>query len=236
MTRLLLAVSIAIICLSLNSVAQTNIIWKAGDTIAAKTVKAIGVERLFSSQEIDNNIFNRIRNKSFKSNCTTPRQDLRYLKIAHINIYGKVQMGELICHKSIANDLIEIFKQLYLKKYPIERMVLIDEYGADDEASMSANNTSCFNFRKINGSTKLSKHCLGMAVDINPRYNPCMHSKTGLVEPANGKAYAHNRDKHKSEPVKLIDRQDLCYKLFMAHGFRWGGDWKSVKDYQHFEK
>ena len=234
--RRLLTVSIAIICLSLNSVAQTNIIWRAGDTIAAKTVKTIAIDKLFSSQEIDNKIFNRIRNKSFKSNCTTPRQDLRYLKIAHININGKVQMGELICHKSIANDLIEIFKQLYLKKYPIERMVLIDEYGADDEASMSANNTSCFNFRKINGSTKLSKHCLGMAVDINPRYNPCVHSKTGLVEPANAKDYAHNRDKHKSEPVKLIDRQDLCYKLFMAHGFRWGGDWKSVKDYQHFEK
>ena len=234
--RRLLAVSIAIICLSLNSVAQANIIWRAGDTIAAKTVKTIAIDKLFSSQEIDNKIFNRIRNKSFKSNCTTPRQDLRYLKIAHININGKVQMGELICHKSIANDLIEIFKQLYLEKYPIERMVLIDEYDADDESSMSANNTSCFNFRKINGSTKLSKHCLGMAVDINPRYNPCVHSKTGLVEPANGKDYAHNRDKHKSKPVKLIDRQDLCYKLFMAHGFRWGGDWKSVKDYQHFEK
>ena len=236
MMRRLLTVLIAIICLSLNSVAQANIIWRAGDTIAAKTVKTIAIDKLFSSQEIDNKIFNRIRNKSFKSNCTTPRQDLRYLKIAHININGKVQMGELICHKSIANDLIEIFKQLYLEKYPIERMVLIDEYGADDEASMSANNTSCFNFRKINGSTKLSKHCLGMAVDINPRYNPCVHSKTGLVEPANGKDYVHNRDKHKSEPVKLIDRQDLCYKLFMAHGFRWGGDWKTVKDYQHFEK
>lgn len=234
--RRLLAVSIAIICLSLDSVAQTNIIWRAGDTIAAKTVKTIAIDKLFSSQEIDNKIFNRIRNKSFKSNCTTPRQDLRYLKIAHININGKVQMGELICHKSIANDLIEIFKQLYLAKYPIERMVLIDEYGADDEASMSANNTSCFNFRKINGSTKLSKHCLGMAVDINPRYNPCVHSKTGLVEPANGKAYAHNRDKHKADVIKLIDHQDLCYKLFKAHGFRWGGDWKSVKDYQHFEK
>lgn len=236
MMRRLLTVSIAIICLSLDSVAQTNIIWKAGDTIAAKTVKTIAIDKLFSSQEIDNKIFNRIRNKSFKSGCTTPRQDLRYLKIAHINKNGKVQMGELICHKTIANDLIEIFKQLYLAKYPIERMVLIDEYDADDEASMSANNTSCFNFRKINGSTKLSKHCLGMAVDINPRYNPCVHSKTGLVEPANGKAYAHNRDKHKAGVIKLIDHQDLCYKLFKAHGFTWGGDWKTVKDYQHFEK
>ena len=116
MMRRLLTVLIAIICLSLNSVAQTNIIWRAGDTIAAKTVKTIAIDKLFSSQEIDNKIFNRIRNKSFKSNCTTPRQDLRYLKIAHININGKVQMGELICHKSIANDLIEIFKQLH---YPI---------------------------------------------------------------------------------------------------------------------
>ena len=26
------------------------------------------------------------------------------------------------------------------------------------------------------------------------------------------------------------------YRLMKEYGFEWGGDWKSLKDYQHFEK
>ena len=33
----------------------------------------------------------------------------------------------------------------------------------------------------------------------------------------------------------MIDKGDLCYKLFTENGFLWGGDFTSVKDYQHFE-
>ena len=34
----------------------------------------------------------------------------------------------------------------------------------------------------------------------------------------------------------MIDRNDLCYRLFVKHGFTWGGSWRSLKDYQHFER
>ena len=43
-------------------------------------------------------------------------------------------------------------------------------------------------------------------------------------------------------PKELFDRSvkikkgDLCYQLFIEHGFSWGGNWRTTKDYQHFEK
>jgi hypothetical protein len=189
---------------------------------------------VFTQSEITDEIFSRIQGKSFPEECTTSRENLRFLRVSHYNGEGEVCQGELICHHSIAEDLLDIFRQLYDARYPIERMVLIDEYDADDEASMAHNNTSAFNFRYISGTRRLSKHSLGLAVDINPLYNPYVRQRGGktLVSPSGAAPYA---DRSKDFPYK-IDRNDLCYRLFKAHGFTWGGDWKSSKDYQHFEK
>ena len=188
----------------------------------------------FYQQEITDDIFSRIEGKSFKANCTTSREDLRYLRVLHYNKDREVQEGELICHKDIAEDLLAIFQELYKAAYPIERMVLIDEYDADDEASMRANNTSAFNFRYASGMKRLSSHSTGMAIDINPLYNPLVRYREGQtrVFPTTAAAYM---DRTKYFPYK-IEKGDLCYRLFKKYGFSWGGDWKSSKDYQHFEK
>jgi hypothetical protein len=188
----------------------------------------------FYQQEITDDIFARIEGKSFKANCTTSREDLRYLRVLHYNKDREVLEGELICHKDIADDLLAIFQELYKAAYPIERMVLIDEYNADDEASMRANNTSAFNFRYASGMKRLSSHSTGMAIDINPLYNPLVKHREGQtrVFPTTAAAYM---DRTKYFPYK-IEKGDLCYRLFKKYGFSWGGDWKSSKDYQHFEK
>ena len=188
----------------------------------------------FYQQEITDDIFDRIEGKSFKANCTTSRDDLRYLRVLHYNKEREVQEGELICHKDIADDLLVIFQELYKAAYPIERMVLIDEYDADDEASMRANNTSAFNFRPASGMRRLSSHSTGMAIDINPLYNPLVKERGGrtLFYPSNAGAYI---DRTKYFPYK-IEKGDLCYRLFKKYGFSWGGDWRRSKDYQHFEK
>ena len=188
----------------------------------------------FYQQEITDDIFARIEGKSFKANCITSREDLRYLRVLHYNKDREVLEGELICHKDIADDLLAIFQELYKAAYPIERMVLIDEYDADDEASMRANNTSAFNFRYASGMKRLSSHSTGMAIDINPLYNPLVRYREGQtrVFPTTAAAYM---DRTKYFPYK-IEKGDLCYRLFKKYGFSWGGDWKSSKDYQHFEK
>lgn len=163
--------------------------------------------------------------------------DLRYLKVLYYDFDGNVQEGELICNVSIAEDLKEIFYELYRNQYPIHSIRLIDDYNGDDTASMEANNTSCFNYRVVDGTTSLSKHALGCAIDINPFYNPyVVFDKTGngqdYISPKGSEIYA---DRSKDFTYK-IDEQDLCYRLFKEHGFTWGGSWNSCKDYQHFQK
>lgn len=161
--------------------------------------------------------------------------DLRYVHIIHYDFDGNLAEGELICHNFIAEDLLEIFYDLYASGYQIEKVTLIENYNGDDTASMADNNTSCFNYRVVDGTKSLSKHALGLAIDINPLYNPYIrYDKKGgqTVSPVEGEAYA---DRTVSFPYK-IDPDDLCYRLFAEHGFTWGGNWNSSKDYQHFQK
>lgn len=189
---------------------------------------------VFTSEEIPDEVFARMAGKSYKEDCIVPREDLRYLRISCVGADGSAYIGEMVAAADLAEDLLDIFRQLYEAGYPIERMQLIDDYDASDQASMEANNTTCFNFRQIAGSTKLSNHSLGRAVDINPLYNPYVKKTANgtIYDPPVAEAYA---DRDKDFPYK-IDHDDLCYQLFTAHGFTWGGDWNSVKDYQHFEK
>lgn len=218
--------------------------WKAGTVVSAEGVKAYGIDKCFTSEAISDKVSQRMKGKSYPIGCKIDLASLRYLRILHVNKDGKPQLGEMVCNKSIAAQLLSIFRKLYDAGYRIERMQLIDEFEANDERSMSANNTSCFCYRAINGSSKLSKHSMGLAVDINPLTNPCVHIKgktAGKVEPANAKAYARNRNiantKNKQTlPTPQINTSDLCYRLFINEGFIWGGAWNSKKDYQHFEK
>lgn len=188
----------------------------------------------FYISEIPDDIFAKMQGKSYKEDCTVPREDLRYVHVRHMGFDGEAKDGELVVNKAIADDVLAIFEELYKADYPIEKVRLVDEYDADDEASMSDNNSSAFNFRFISHTTRISKHGLGMAVDINTRYNPYVKTVGGKlsIEPANGADYV---DRSKDFPYK-IDHEDLCYKLFKEHGFTWGGDWTHSKDYQHFER
>ena len=171
------------------------------------------------------------------SNIRISYDDLRYLRVKYYDFNGEVQDGELICNKKIADDLAEIFYELYLNEYQIEKIKLIDEYGGDDTASMLDNNTSCFNYRLVENSTSLSKHALGLAIDVNPFYNPYIvfgqnPDGSDYISPAGSEIYI---DRSADFPHK-IDENDLCCKLFKQHGFVWGGNWNSCKDYQHFQK
>lgn len=184
----------------------------------------------FTYEPVPKSIRGKMAGKSYKDGCTLPYEDLKYIKVKHIGFDNKTHDGELIVNKAIAEDTIKIFKELYDYKYPIEKIVLIDEYDADDEASMEDNNSSAFNFRVIAGTDKISKHAYGMAIDINPLYNPYF-SKIGIL-PVGSKSYADRM----LNSSYMISHDDICYKIFLKYGFTWGGDFKDFKDYQHFEK
>ena len=195
---------------------------------AAETVPA--VDTVFAAMAIPPEVEARMRGVSYPEGATVPLGDLRYLRLSYVDFSGAVQTGEMVCNQAIAKDLVDIFRQLYLAAYPIRSIRLIDDFGGSDDASMEADNTSCFNYRKAVGLRRLSRHAEGMAVDINPLENPYVRGQS--VRPASAKPYA---DRDKDFPHK-IDRTDLCYKLFREHGFSWGGAWRSARDYQHFEK
>lgn len=182
----------------------------------------------------------RIRGVSYPeddSDIAITLDELSYVNVLYNDFDGGVSRGELICNDSIAQDLVEIFEELYRCGYQFERISLIDEYGGDDTLSMEHNNTSCFNYRVVDGTDNLSKHAYGLAIDINPYYNPyVVFNKDGTgetyISPKGSEVYT---DRSKDFPYK-IDENDLCYKLFIERGFTWGGNWNSSKDYQHFQK
>ena len=188
----------------------------------------------FYYEEIPDSIVSKITDVSYPHDCKISLDELRYCVVSYVNFDGEEKVGEMICNKVIADDVMEIFHELYENDYQIESIKLIDEFNADDEASMEANNTSCFNYRPIAKGHKLSKHSQGLAIDLNPLYNPQVKYKNGTttIAPVTGKDYT---DRSASFPYK-IDKDDLAYKLFREHGFTWGGNWNSSKDYQHFEK
>lgn len=207
---------------------------QAGDVVEDFVITQTGAEQFFYKEELTDEVFARMDGVSYPQNAQIAREELCYLRVLHTGFDEKAYVGELVVNQKIAHDVLEIMKELYENHYPIEKMRLIDEYGADDEASMSDNNTSAFNYRTIAGTNRLSKHGQGLAVDINPKYNPCVRTKNGIttVEPQNGSAYV---DRNADFSYKITEG-DLCLKLFSEHGFTWGGSWNSVKDYQHFEK
>lgn len=187
----------------------------------------------FYIAELDEKIFARIDGKSYKKDCPLPLTELRYLHVLHKDLSGRTSEGELICNVRIVESLTDIFKKLFTENYPIEKIRLIDEYDADDELSMSDNNSSCFNFRYVSYTNRISLHGYGMAVDINPLYNPYIKEVDGkkIIAPANSSDF---EDRTKNFPYKIAE-DDLCCRLFAEHGFKWGGkDLPGEKDYQHF--
>lgn len=186
------------------------------NTVNALTFKTDG----FSVTTIDDTSFACMKGKTYKDNCTVPLSELRHVKVLYKNKEQQTLKGEIVCNKHIADDVAEIFYELYKANYPIEKIRLMDDYNADDETAMRDNNTSSFNFRFISHSTKVSKHGLGLSVDLNTLYNPFVLTVDGKlhVEPATALKYV---DRSKNFDYK-IDENDLAYKLFIQHGFEWG--------------
>lgn len=212
---------------------------KAKGLVDMTTVDTANLDNYFKSFPISDKLFKRIYgdDRSYKTYCTIPRESLTYLKVLHYGYDGEVHVGELICSVDISEDLLYIFRTLFENKYQIEKMVLVEEYGADDDTSVNDNNTSCFNFRYATDSTVLSNHATGRAIDINPLQNPYFRvHEDGSFDWDNVDADRYWDRSNDPENRHMITHNDLCYQLFAERGFGWGGDWTNPIDYQHFEK
>ena len=193
-----------------------------------------------TAQPIPGDIRNSMDGLSMHSNSDISYDDLSYLSIPYYDFSGNTTVGHMVVNKDIAEEVLDIFAELYDIKYPIERMELIDKYGADDYTSIENNNTSAFNYRvSTDGSGRLSKHALGRAIDINPQINPYVNS-SGAGSHENAREYWSRDYKSWSSDVAkeaYIGPETQIYKIFVEeHGWEWGGSWTGYRDYQHFQK
>ena len=184
-------------------------------------------------------VYERINGRSYRDNPHIGLEELRYLKMLHYNFDGQIQVGEMIVNESIQEDVLEIFQALFREEYEIQSMYLIDDYWTgdaedSDTESVDANNTSAFCYREITGGGNMSNHAYGLAIDLNPQQNPYVSYGTG--EPIWWHENANDYIDRDAGLPHMITHEDLAYELFTQHGFEWGGDWDSPKDYQHFEK
>ncbi len=170
---------------------------------------------------------------SWKGDNPVPLQELRYIRLNHWGFDGCVHEGELVVNKEIALEIVEIFHELFKGQYPIEKMLLIDAYQANDALSCEDNNTSCFCSRFVIGgkNNEWSFHSFGLALDINPLLNPYFRKGVILIgeEFLDRTLSCHG----------MIHKGDFLYNLFISRGWKWGGEWMEEKgyiDYQHFYK
>ena len=147
--------------------------------------------------------------------------------VLYYSFDGKRHQGQIIVDCALEEDVYEIFAFLEEIKFPVGRVVPIVEYKWDDHESMAANNSSGFNFRVIEGTTKLSLHSLGRAVDINPRQNPIIYLD-GRIAPA--------RAVYTPGKAGTITGDHPVAQEFLKRGWHWGGNFDQPKDYHHFEK
>jgi len=199
------------------------------DSFGRYSIEVINRVGQFSVLNISSKV-NQIKGVSWREGAPVDLDDLALVEVTYYGFDGEPHLGELVVHKSIAQEVAAIFQDLYEARFPIEKIRLVDEYEASDDLSMEDNNTSAFNYRVVEGSTSLSKHSYGIAIDINPVQNP--YVKKNIVSPEKGKEYLNREDVRKG----MIIKGDPCYKAFTSRGWTWGGEWKTLKDYQHFEK
>lgn len=203
----------------------------SGDDVSAYFTSAV--------ISVGDEVYARIYGKSYQDNDYISLEDLRYLMMLHYNFDHEVQVGEMIVHKNIAEEVLLIFQELFAAEYEIQSMFLIDNYwtgdaDSTDTASIEENNTSCFNYREITGGGSLSNHAYGCAIDINPQQNPYIwYDSDGSLHYAHANAAAYIDRTSGADHMILYG--DICYNTFAKYKFSWGGNWSNPVDYQHFE-
>lgn len=189
-------------------------------------------------EQIPRVVANQMKGLSWHPGCPVPLEDLSYLTVTYQGFDGETHRGHLIVHDLVAEEVLEIFREVFETDFPIESMKIVSEFGGSDSDSMNANNTSAFNCRPITGNPgKFSLHSYGIAIDINPVQNP--YIKGTQVLPKAGSLFLNRSEEQHGmiAPSPLAKHWETSiYSAFRLRGWDWGGDWEDLKDFQHFEK
>jgi len=166
--------------------------------------------------------------RSWRPGCPVALGRLRLVNVSYWGFDARAHTGQLVVNADSVTAIVGAMRSLYGARFPIRQMRLVDDFGASDERSMRHDNTSAFNCRKVSGTTSWSQHAYGRAIDVNPLENPEIQGST--IDPPTGRRFA-NRQLHS---IGMIHHGDVAWRAFSSVRWRWGGDWSSLKDYQHF--
>ena len=161
---------------------------------------------------------------------TAPEEIIDSLSLCDILYYsfdGKRHQGQIIVNCALEDDVYEIFALMEKLKFPVSKVIPIVAYQWDDQNSMADNNSSSFNFRVIDGTTKLSLHSFGRALDLNPVQNPVIYPH-GVIAPEGAK--------YSPAKAGAFTANNPVVQEFLNRGWHWGGNFAQPKDYHHFEK
>jgi hypothetical protein len=166
---------------------------------------------------------------SWRPGCPVPLSDLRLVSARHWGFDGHVHRGRIVVHRDVAEKVLAVFRRLYGARFPIRQMVPVDAYGASDFRSIEADNTSAFNCRTVDGTSRWSEHAYGRAIDLNPIENPYVGS-SGTTSHRASTPYLRRSP---YRPGMAVEGGTVV-RAFDAIAWGWGGRWSGPKDYQHF--
>jgi hypothetical protein len=196
--------------------------WAASAAPAADSPFRGSIARIDAAQA------KRMTGVSWRPSCPVPLRDLRILSLSHRRFDGRVGTGRLVVHEDVARDVLAVFRRLYEARFPIRRMTPVDAYGGSDFRSIEADNTSAFNCRRVEGTSRWSEHAYGRALDLNPIENPYVSGGS-----TSHRASVPYLDRSRRRPGMAYEGGSAV-RAFDAIGWGWGGRWTSVRDYQHF--
>jgi hypothetical protein len=163
---------------------------------------------------------------NYRKGCPVSRTDLRKVWVSYIDFSGVTRHGFVVVHRAVAAKAQRVFHQLYNARFRIQAMLplAVNAPWAPDESVA----TMAYNCRKMTSGSSYSRHSYGIAIDVNPWQNP--YISHGTVVPATSSAYKV-RSTYRLGVVHATGR---VVRAFAHEGFKWGGNWHSLKDYMHF--
>jgi hypothetical protein len=171
-----------------------------------------------------------IARSSWQPGCPVAAEDLAWLRLAFWGFDDQRHTGELLVHEDVARDVVSVFESLYEARFPMEELNIVTREELDAAPTGDGNETTAFACRPTRGGTTYSQHAYGLAIDVNSFQNPYVDGE--LVLPELASAYL---DRERSLPG-MIEEEGPVVRAFASIGWEWGGNWESVKDYQHFSQ
>ncbi len=146
--------------------------------------------------------------------------NLILVKVEYRGFNNQIYNGQIIVHKELAYSTKQVFQRILRETdFPITSIIPLSFYNWNSSARY--NNSGGFDWRFVDGNNEITDHAFGAAIDINPLINPWIRKNS------------HNRPYNPNIRGTLSPSSQVV-TIFNEEGWKWGGNWKHSKDWQHF--